>query len=62
MLLTGDLDAAARDHLAEALDIIREFGDRYGIMVQTFNLGRAQYLSGSPEPAVALFAETRGLA
>ena len=60
-LSAGDLDAARR-HLAESLDIVRALNDRDGIVYQTFNLGLAEYLGGSPGAAEALFAESLDLA
>jgi tetratricopeptide (TPR) repeat protein len=60
-LSAGDLDAARR-HLAEALDIFRALNDRSDIVYETFNLGLAEYLGGSPRAAEALFAESLGLA
>jgi DNA-binding NarL/FixJ family response regulator len=59
-LSAGDLDAARR-HLAESLDIFRALNHRDGIAYQTLNLGLAEYLSGSPTPAGALFAESLDL-
>ena len=52
-LSAGDLDAARR-HLAESLDIARALNDRYGIAYATFNLGLAEYLSGSSGAAASL--------
>jgi hypothetical protein len=60
-LCAGDLDAA-RGHLAEALDIARALNARSDIVYEMFNLGLAEYLSGSPEVAEALFAETPSMA
>ena len=60
-LSAGDLDAARR-HLAESLDIVRALNDRDGIVYETFNLGLAEYLGGSPGAAEALFAESLDLA
>ena len=60
-LWAGDLDAARR-HLAEALDIARALNARDGVVIATFNLGLAEYLSGSPGAAEALFAESLDLA
>jgi DNA-binding CsgD family transcriptional regulator len=56
----GDLDAARR-HLAESLDIARALHARDGIAYWTFNLGLAEYLSGSPGAAETLFAESLDL-
>ena len=44
-------------HLAESLDIGRALNARYDIVYETFNLGLAEYLDGSPGAAEALFAE-----
>jgi len=60
-LSAGALDAA-RQHLAEALDILRALNVRPGIVYLTFNLGLAEYLRGSPGAAAGLFAESLGLA
>ena len=60
-LSAGDLEAARR-HLAESLDIARALKDRHSIVIQTFNLGLAEYLGGSPGAAEALFAESLDLA
>jgi DNA-binding CsgD family transcriptional regulator len=57
----GDLDAARR-HLAESLDIARALNDRSDIVYETYNLGLAEYLGGSPGAAGALFAESLDLA
>lgn len=60
-LAAGDLDAARR-HLTESLDIARELNARHSAVYQTFNLGLAECLGGSPGAAEALFAESLGLA
>ena len=60
-LAAGELEAA-RGHLVEALDIARAFKARDGIVLQTFNLGLAEYLGGSPDAAEVLFAESLDLA
>ena len=56
-LSLGDLERA-RGHLHESLDIARELDDSYGVVYETFNLGLAEYLNGSPGAAAALFAES----
>jgi predicted ATPase/DNA-binding CsgD family transcriptional regulator len=60
-LSAGDLDPARR-HLTEALDIARTLNDRANLIHQTFNLGLAEYLGGSPGTARALFGEVLDLA
>jgi DNA-binding CsgD family transcriptional regulator len=60
--LAADDRDAARRHLAESLDIARALNDRFGAVFATFNLGLAEYLSGSPGTAEALFAESLDLA
>jgi DNA-binding CsgD family transcriptional regulator len=60
-LSAGDL-RAARGHLAESLDIFRALNEHYGIVGETFNLGLAEYLDGSPSSAGALFTESLELA
>ena len=57
----GDLDSA-RTHLLESLEIFRTLNDRDGIVYETFNLGLAEYLTGSPDAAEAYFAESLDLA
>ena len=57
----GDLDSA-RVHLLESLEVFRSLNDRDGIVYETFNLGLAEYLSGSPGAAEACFAESLDLA
>ena len=51
-LSMGDLDIARR-HLIESLDIARSLSDHYGVVYETFNLGLAEYLSGSLRAAEA---------
>jgi hypothetical protein len=53
---------AARDHLAESLDIARALNDHYGVVYQTLNLGLAEYLGGSLTVAEDLFTESLQLA
>jgi DNA-binding CsgD family transcriptional regulator len=60
-LAMDDLDTARR-HLHESLDIFRALNERYGMVGDTFNLGLAEYLGGSPGAAGVLFAESLGLA
>ena len=49
-------------HLAESLGIFRALNDRDGVVYETFNLGLAEYLRGSPGVAEAYFAESLDLA
>jgi tetratricopeptide (TPR) repeat protein len=60
-LSIGDIDTA-RGHLLESLDMARELNDHYGVVYETFNLGLASYLSGSPDAAADLFVESLHLA
>jgi tetratricopeptide (TPR) repeat protein len=60
-LSMDDLDAARGD-LLESLDIFRALNYDYGVVNQTFNLGLAEYLAGSPDTAERMFAETFDLA
>ena len=52
----------AQHHLAESLNIARALNNRSNIVYETFNLGLAEYLGGSPGAAEALFAESLDLA
>jgi hypothetical protein len=56
------LSDSARTHLAESLGIFRALNDRDGVVYETFNLGLAEYLRGSPGVAEAYFAESLDLA
>ena len=60
--VVGNLGYAARSHLLESLDIARALNDHYRVVYQTFNLGLAEYLSGSLSAAEDLFAESFDLA